>query len=130
MPALDATPLYAGLLALLLVALSLNVIHARIRGNVSVGDGGNKAVIKAMRVQANCAEYAPMGVILLALAELQGTPLWVLHLLGSTLLAGRLIHAAGFGATPQIVSLRQLGMVLTFAMLTFTALGLLGHAVF
>lgn len=126
---LVVTPIYAGLLALLLVALSLNVIRVRVRGGVSVGDGANKAVTKSMRVQANCAEYAPMGTLLLALAEVQGTPGWVLHLLGSTLLLGRLMHAHGFGSTPQIVPLRQLGMVLTFAMLSITALGLIGHAI-
>ncbi|MDQ2089288.1 MAPEG family protein [Marimonas arenosa] len=129
MPVLTVTPLYAGVLALLLVALSLNVIRARLSARVSVGDGGDKGVIKSMRAQANCAEYAPMGLILLALTELQGAPNWTLHLLGSTLLLGRLMHAYGFGRTPQIVPVRQLGMVLTFAMLIVAALANIGHAV-
>ena len=125
---LTITPLYAGLLALLLVALSLKVIRARFAAKVSVGDGGDKGVVKAMRAQANCAEYAPMGVILLALAELQGAPGWTIHLLGSALLIGRLMHAYGFGRTPQVVPIRQLGMVLTFLMLIITALANIGHA--
>ncbi|MDU8926301.1 MAPEG family protein [Alisedimentitalea sp. MJ-SS2] len=125
---LTVTPLYAGLLALLLVALSWRVIRARLEAKVSVGDGGDKGVIKAMRAQANCAEYAPMGVILLALAELQGAPGWTIHLLGSALLIGRLMHAYGFGRSPQIVSIRQLGMVLTFLMLIVAALANIAHA--
>ena len=122
------TPIYAGLLALLLVLLSFGVIRARVRGGVSVGDGNDKAVIKAMRVQANCAEYAPIGIVLLLLAELQSAPVWALHLAGATLLAGRMFHAWGFGRSPQIVWLRQLGMVLTLSMLTFTAIGIVARA--
>ena len=124
---MSVTPLYAGLIALLFVALSLKVIMARRSARVSVGDGDDKTVIKAMRTQANCAEYAPIGILLLALAELQGAPGWTLHLLGSMLLLGRLMHAYGFGRTPQIVPVRQLGMVLTFVMLIITAVANIGH---
>ena len=128
--AMTATPIYAGILGLLLVLLSADVIRHRLRARVSVGDGADKALAKAIRVQANFAEYAPMGLILLALAEAQGAPLWVVHLLGLMLVAGRFAHAIGYGRTPQIVALRQAGMVLTFTMLTVTALACLVHALF
>ncbi len=75
-----------------------------------------------MRVQANCAEYAPIGVIVLAMAELQGLSLWAVHLLGIVLLAGRLSHAFGLGRTPQIVPMRKFGMYLTVSMIVTTAL--------
>ena len=127
---LTATPLYAGLLALLLVFLSFRVIFYRFSARISLGDEDDKNLRKRIRVQANCAEYAPFGVILLLLAELQGAPLWALHLLGGTLVAGRLLHAVGMGSTPQILRLRQAGMVLTFTMFMATALGLIGHALF
>jgi hypothetical protein len=116
------TPLYAGLLALLFIALSLQVISARRELRVSVGDGGEKLVIKRMRAQANCAEYAPLGIILLALADLQAMPVWSLHVLGLTLLAGRVLHAHGFGSTPQVIWARVWGMYLTFAAITVLAL--------
>ena len=125
-----AAPLYAGLLALLLMYLSLNVVRMRFRHKVSVGDGGEKEVIKAMRVQANCAEYAPFGVLLLVLAELQGMPVWLVHLFGLMLVAGRVMHAYGFGSTPQKVPLRQWGMYLTLTMIGATALANIGHALF
>jgi hypothetical protein len=108
------SPLYAGLIGLLFVALSLRVVLARYAARVSVGDGGDKVLFKAIRVQSNCAEYAPIGLILLALAEYQGLPGWGVHLLGSALLAGRLSHAYGLGSTPQVVLARQSGMYLTF----------------
>ena len=68
------SPIYAGLIALLFLVLSYRVTLGRRTHKVSVGDGGHKALVKRIRVQANCAEYAPIGIILLAMAELQGAP--------------------------------------------------------
>ncbi|SEK40256.1 hypothetical protein SAMN05443999_101360 [Roseovarius azorensis] len=122
------TPLYAGLIGLLFVLLSVRVIAARGATQVSLGDGGERMLVKRIRVQGNCAEYAPIGLLLLAMAELQGAPGWVVHLLGLSLLAGRVLHAIGLGRTPQITIFRRAGMVLTFAMITFAALANIGHA--
>lgn len=127
---MTVTPIYAGLLALLFLFLSARVIRTRQTERVSVGDADNKLMIKAMRTQANCAEYTPMAVLLLALAELQGAPGWGLHILGLTLLSGRLMHAVGFGRTPQIIPLRKAGMVLTLLMIAVTAIANILHAPF
>ncbi|MDJ0826729.1 MAG: MAPEG family protein [Rhodobacter sp.] len=127
---LAATPLYAGLLALLFIYLSLQVVRARTAHKVSVGDGGERAVVKAMRVQANCAEYVPIGLILLALAELQGMPVWLVHVIGAAFTAGRILHAYGFGATPQVVPARVWGMYLTVTAIALLALANIAHAVF
>jgi uncharacterized membrane protein YecN with MAPEG domain len=111
---IQITPIYAGLLALLLLALSYNVVLGRRLHKVSVGDGAEKDLIKRMRTQSNWVEYAPIGIVLLALAELQGvSPIW-LHVAGLALLVGRFSHAYGFSRKPQIVPLRKLGMYLTF----------------
>ncbi len=125
---LTITPVYAGLLALLFFALSWRVIRYRRAHVISLGDNDDKALRKRMRAQANFVEYTPFGLILLLLAEMQGTPALALHLLGASLLAGRLLHAYGFSSTPQKIVLRQMGMALTFAMLLCAALGLIGHA--
>ncbi|MEQ9259713.1 MAG: MAPEG family protein [Roseovarius sp.] len=126
--ALSVSPLYAGLLALLFIALSFRVIFQRIATRQSLGDGGDKALETRIRVQGNFAEYTTFALILLLLVELQGAPLWVVHLLGAALLAGRLAHAWGMSATPMILPLRQGGMVLTFLMMGLAGLGLIGHA--
>ncbi|MGR3709556.1 MAG: MAPEG family protein [Alterinioella nitratireducens] len=123
------TALYAGLIALLYLFLSYNVVLARRSQRVSVGDGGDKLVRKRMRTHANCAEYAPIGLILLMLVEMQGMPLWLVHVFGLILLAGRLSHAYGFGSTPQIVPLRKLGMYLTLLMIICTAVANIGYAI-
>lgn len=111
---LAITPIYAALIAILYVALSVKVILQRRSDKISVGDGGSKLMIKAIRTHSNCAEYAPISLLLIAMVELQGAAGILVHLLGLMLLAGRLLHAYGFGRTPQIVILRQAGMSLTF----------------
>ncbi|MBT2130664.1 MAPEG family protein [Aliiroseovarius lamellibrachiae] len=126
---LTATPIYAGLLALLFLYLSSKVIRTRQTEKISVGDADNKLMIKAMRTQANCMEYVPIGVVLLLLTELQGAPIWAVHLLGLMLLVGRVMHAVGFGRTPQIIPLRKTGMLLTLGMIALAALANIAHAV-
>jgi len=127
---LSVTPIYGGLIALLFLWLSIAVIRQRARLNISVGDGGEKAMLKAMRTHANCAEYAPLGLLLMVLSEAQGAPFWLVHVLGVLLLAGRVMHAIGLGATPQITPLRFAGMALTFTMLLAGAIASLGYALF
>jgi len=125
-----STPLYAGLLAVLFLFLSWQVIALRQRRNLSVGDGGDAAMLKAVRVQANCAEYSGLGLILLLLAELQGAPGWLIHGLGATLLAGRVLHAVGMGRSPQIMPARVAGMILTLSMIGIAAIANIGHSIF
>ncbi|HGG65737.1 MAG TPA: hypothetical protein ENK34_14315 [Rhodobacteraceae bacterium] len=127
---ITVTPLYAGLVALLFVYLSFRVITVRRSDRISLGDGGKSDMAKRIRAQGNCAEYAPIALILLALAEFQGAPVWVLHLLGIMLLSGRIIHAWGLSQSPQNLNARVLGMLLTLIMITFTAIADIGHALF
>ena len=123
------TAIYASVLALLFVGLSARVILYRRATRQGLGDHGDKSLLKRMRAQANCAEYAPMGVLLLGIAELNGAPVVALHVLGATLLAGRVLHAVGFSRSPQVMGFRVGGMGLTLGMILVTALGLLAHAV-
>ncbi len=115
------TSLYAGLLAILAVVLSIRVIRARRRHRVGLGDGDNAELRLAMRVQANCMEYVPLALLLLALAELGGAATWLLHTLGVMLMVGRLLHAFGFGRNPGVSKGRIVGMLMTFAVLLIGA---------
>lgn len=112
-----ATPLYAGILTLIFVVLSVRVIRARYTAKVRLGDGGDRRLLRAQRVQANFAEYVPLALILMTLIELQRGISWVVHVVGLLLLVGRLAHAYGFGGDPGVFRLRQAGMTLTFAAL-------------
>ncbi|WP_375265884.1 MAPEG family protein [Planktotalea sp.] len=127
---LEITSLYASFLALLFLALSARVIVYRRGNKISMGDNGDNSLLKRMRAQGNFAEYAPFGLLLLALVELSDAPNIAVHLLGLMLLSGRLLHAWGFSASPPVMNGRVLGMVLTLTMILFSALGLLLHSVF
>jgi uncharacterized membrane protein YecN with MAPEG domain len=111
------TALYAGLLAPLFMFLAVRVIGLRRGAKVAVGDGGDKALLRRMRVHANFAEYVPLALLLMALAESLNTWPWVLHLTGLVLLGGRLLHAYGMSQPQETFAFRVLGMTLTFSVI-------------
>ena len=121
-PLVFATPLWAALSTFLYLWLAAQVIRGRWRSRTGFGDGGDRRLQRAIRAHANFAEYVPLALVLLALAELQGGPPWLVHLLGALLLAGRVIHAFGISREPEVSGSRQLGMTLTFTVLAAAAL--------
>ncbi len=117
----DITAFYAAILALLFVWLSRNVIAARRRQRVPLGDGGHPDLLRRMRAQANFAEYVPFALVLTAFAEIQGLFPVLVHGLGLTLLVGRCLHAYGVSRTPENFRFRVTGMALTFGVLAIAA---------
>lgn len=109
------TSIYASLLALLIVRLSLAVIKLRRKNRVSVGDGGNEALQLTIRAHANAVEYIPIALMLLLTLELNGAPKILIHILGVTLLIGRILHAMGLPA--KDFKKRVLGMQITIYLL-------------
>jgi uncharacterized membrane protein YecN with MAPEG domain len=122
---LFATPIYAALLAALYILLSLQVIRQRQRDGRAWGEGGEGRLRNLVRAHGNFAEYAPMGIVLLLLAEAQGAPGWAVHLTGASLLAGRVVHAFALSERPAALQWRVAGMVLTFTALGTGALAAL-----
>lgn len=127
---LTVTALYAGLLGVFYVGLSLWVIKIRAAQKIASGDNGDPVMQNAMRTHANFAEYVPIGLILIGLGEVQGMPTLAAHALGATLLLARLMHAFGMGRMPHTSALRGGGAVLTFLVLLIAALANIGHALF
>ena len=54
------TAIYAAVLGLTFLVLSFKTLLLRRRLRIAVGDGGNPKMLRAMRVYANFAEYAPL----------------------------------------------------------------------
>lgn len=125
---MSVTALYASLVAMLFVVLSVRTISTRREGRVEIGDGGNKELLRRMRVHANFAEYAPIALILMALAEVNGLSKPFVHALGATLLVGRLAHAYGLSQTPHVMALRVAGMAMTFTAILAAATACLALA--
>lgn len=123
---IHATPIYAAVLAVLFILMSLRVILQRLRDNAAWGDGTEGSRLRHLvRAHGNFAEYVPMGLLLMFLGEYQSTPPWVVHLTGSSLLAGRLVHGFALTERPATLPWRVAGMVLTFNALGFGAWGAL-----
>ncbi len=114
-------PFYASLLALLFLFLSYRVIRLRRALKASIGDAGDKQLLRAMRVHSNFAEYTPLALLLLLALELQVFYPWALHVLGATLVVGRLLHAYGVSQTREQLQFRIAGMACTFAVMLMTA---------
>jgi uncharacterized membrane protein YecN with MAPEG domain len=118
-------PAYAALLGLFFIALSIRTLRLRRQLRIAVGDGGNPAMLRAMRVHANFAEYVPLGLILLHFVEAQGAQAMLLHGLCLCLLLGRVAHAFGVSQTAENFSFRVTGMALTFTTIFFSSAWLL-----
>jgi uncharacterized protein len=114
---LTYTPLYAALLALLYVYLSVRTIRLRRKLQVALGAGEHPEMLRAMRVHANFAEYVPLALILVLMVEAQGTAAWLVHALGAALLMGRCLHAYGVSQVKETFAFRVSGMTLTFTVL-------------
>jgi uncharacterized membrane protein YecN with MAPEG domain len=118
------TLLYASILALLLLVLTLRVVYLRRTLLVALGAGEHRRLEKAIRAHANLVEYVPLALILMALLEQQGAPPWQLHALGATLVVSRHLHAWGLSlhAGPSVG--RIVGT--TGTLLVLLAAGVLG----
>ncbi len=125
---LDVTAFFAGLMGLMLVILSVNVIVDRYRYRVSLGDGGHKDTGRKIRAQANFAEYVPLALILMGVAEIQGVSADFLKVMGWLLVAGRISHAFSlmyYEVKIGKILFRQMGMAATFTVIILMSLGLL-----
>lgn len=111
---LPITLTIAGAAALLNIWLARRVGQMRLAHKVSIGDGGNEALIARMRAQANFTEYTPFVLILLGLIELaEGPRLW-LWIVGVAYIFGRIAHGFGMDRPRgDPLRLRTIGIVVT-----------------
>jgi len=119
------TPIYAGLLGLLLLALTASVVRLRGKYKVGIGDGGHPELSRAVRAHANFIEYVPLALILLLILEYRGIPAWALHGLGGSLFLGRVLHAWGLSQRAGTSFGRAIGIVLTLLCILAASLWLL-----
>jgi uncharacterized membrane protein YecN with MAPEG domain len=108
------TALYAGILALIVIALAINVTAHRVKLRVPLGDGGNAQMRRMIRLHGNAAEYIPLALVLMAIYELNGGGHMALHIIGVALIAGRVFQTWGMWATDQTNIGRQIGQSLTW----------------
>ena len=116
------TPLYAAILAVWFVVLSLRATQRRRAASVSFGDGADAPLQRAIRGQANFAEYVPLALLLLLIIELSRLSLYVVHALGIALVIARLLHGYAMGFRAEFRFGRLWGALTTFAILIVEAI--------
>ncbi|MFQ3325157.1 MAG: putative membrane protein YecN with MAPEG domain [Pseudomonadales bacterium] len=122
LPSIEITALFAAIFGVVHVLFTLRVGMYRVSNNISVGDGGDKELLKRIRGHGNFIETVPMALLLLLLNELNGLADTYLIILASTLLVARLLHYSALAlGGPQIF--RPIGMIGT--LLTILASSLL-----
>ena len=120
---LPITLTFAGAAALLHIWLASRVSRVRAAHKVSIGDGGNDAVVRRMRAHANYGENMPIVLIMIALIELAGGDARILWAVGILFILARILHAFGMDQ-PSPSRLRMIGMIGS----TIVLLGLAGWA--
>ncbi|MEM7462593.1 MAG: MAPEG family protein [Pseudomonadota bacterium] len=119
---LPVTTILASCLALWLVILSIRVVRQRGAASVSLADGGDETLLRRIRAQANLTEYAPMMVILVGLAELQGGNFYIIGGFAALFLAARLSHGFALSFSKHNPAARIFGAAGSFTSLGFMAL--------
>jgi uncharacterized protein len=119
------TSIYAAILGLVFVVLSVRTLLLRRQLQVSIGDGDQPILARAVRAHANFAEYVPLSLLLIYFLEVQTrTNLWI-HILCSALVIGRITHAIGVSQVKENFRYRVVGMVITFTVIISASFGLM-----
>jgi uncharacterized membrane protein YecN with MAPEG domain len=124
------TALYAALLGILFLVITVGVFSARRAAKVAVGTGEDRMLLRASRAHANFAEYVPLILLLMALAESTGAPRLLLHAIGLATLVGRALHAFGIRQEPEPLVFRKYGMLLTLLAIAAGVIAALWGALF
>ncbi len=116
------TALYAVPLTLIGFALTQLVGRERLRVDVSLNHGDDPRLVEAIRRHANFIETVPLALLLLLILELNGAHPLLLHGLGTTLVAARIIHPFGIHFD-RMRSRRRLVGALATVLVTLIAVG-------
>lgn len=123
---LPITSLLAGLFALMMVPLSLQVSLRRVRLGAGPGAEGDDTLRRRVRAHGNFIEYIPTALVAVGLMELGGAARPLVLGLAAAFLSSRLVHALGmlYTATP---TLRGLAMLVQHAAFLVAGVWLVMH---
>ena len=116
------TAFYAGLLALIVIALSAVIGPMRLRTGVSILHGDNMVLATMVRRHGNFIEAVPFALILLGFLELNGASPRLLHGLGIALVLSRIAHPIGLKHDNVRHPLRAIGAGATVLVTLIAAL--------
>ncbi|MCK7550563.1 MAPEG family protein [Marinobacter goseongensis] len=122
------TSVFAAVIGILLLVLSFQVVRFRLKYGKGMGVTDDRDFEAAVRAHANLVEYAPLGLIMLALAELNGVAGGLVYWTGMALVVGRILHAWGMiNGRGGPHKARMAGIVLTWLAILVAAILLLAN---
>jgi len=120
------TGVFAAVLGILLLVLSVQVVKFRVKYKKTMGTTDDRDFEAAVRAHGNLIEYAPLGLIMLGIAELNGVAGGLIYWTGMALVVGRILHAWGMiNGRGEEHKAREIGIVLTWLAILAAAILLL-----
>jgi uncharacterized membrane protein YecN with MAPEG domain len=92
---LPITGVFAAVTGILLLFLSAMVVKYRIKYRKGMGITEDRDFEAAVRAHGNLVEYAPLTLLMLGIAELNGVPNGFIYWIGLAFVLGRILHAWG-----------------------------------
>ena len=89
---ISVTLIFAAIFGFMHVVFTLRVGNYRFKSKISLGDGGDRELLKRVRAQGNFIENVPIALLLILLNDLDGAEDSTLMLMGPILLISRLTH--------------------------------------
>jgi len=106
----------AGILGLIFITLTFNVVRMRAKTRVMLGEGTAPALQVAIRMHGNFAEFVPLALLLLGGIEAAGANHTLVLVLAVMLIVGRVAHPFGL-LKPAPNLFRAGGAMLTWVMM-------------
>ena len=119
--------LYAGVLGIMYLLLSVNVIRYRWKEKKGLGHESHPKdpLFRAIRIHGNFMEYVPFILLLLALDEVTMRGEAFLHAAGMGLILARVFHFMGITKSHLVSWQRSAGVALTFIILLVLSVNLI-----
>lgn len=117
--------LLTSVLAIWLLVLSARIIALRgssVLKFFAFNNFGEKALTRSIRAQGNFVEYTPFFLILIFIAEFNGSHPHFLYLISFLFLLSRIMHGIGFGFMKHSPFLRVGGIFLSFLSILIIAM--------
>lgn len=116
------TAIYASILALWIIKLTLDVVKQRRKHKVSYGNGNVDELMIVKAAHENAIEAIPFFLILLFCFEYNSQLTWLVHLIGIVFIIGRVLHSKGMlsknNFKPRVLGMQiTLGIMITLAIL-------------
>lgn len=120
------TAVFAAVTGLLLLVLSGQVVKYRIKYRQGLGVADDPGFEAAVRAHGNLIEYAPLGLLMLGIAEINGVSSTLIYWTGMALVVGRILHAWGMiNGQGEPHKARMVGILLTWLAILCAAILLL-----